>query len=328
MCMVLAAFVSTVVVAFNSRPLRGSRRRRVPTLILLSRFLPTAQYSIASLLPLSRPAYFPASLHTHQSDPRRLLCPATGMLIYKGQFTEGSACPPLVVQKIREEAERPAVGIVRMVKATSKMEGGLPAYLRRAGGLRILANITKRFVTRFPQMAINLKQGDDDPEVLEITLGQCNTGNCNFNEHLSELKTVKMSDSGEDVARGNINFGGCSRRINSKGARNCRLLRDYPQDQVDAMQQTAVVLYEMVSESFRDSRVLLVQKFGNVRAGEHRRDGKPVVKMEATTTGGMVVLSCMTKHLSLAPGDMDALRSTVEDRLALKAPPRQSWGAS
>lgn len=96
------------------------------------------------------------------------------------------------------------------------------------------------------------------------------------------------------------------------------------------MQQTAPIAYEKTSDSYRDAKVFLVQRLCNYSAGKHTgRDGKPAVTPEARTTRGMAVLSCTTMHLSLAPGDVDALLSIVEGCLALKAAgERESWGVS
>ncbi|CAN0419822.1 unnamed protein product [Ectocarpus fasciculatus] len=86
------------------------------------------------------------------------------------------------------------------------------------------------------------------------------------------------------------------------------------------MEQTTLVAYEKVPETFPDAKVLLVLRFGNYIKRKHRgRDGTPVVTMEVVTEGGMIVLSAVSKHLSLAPGDTDALLSILEARAALRA---------
>lgn len=246
------------------------------------------------------------------------------MPIYKGRFEEGSVCPPRVAKKLREEAARSPVGIVQMMAATSDMVGGLGAALREAVGLEGLKVLVEQLGG---QLTINLDQGD--AKVLALTIGQCNNKNGNFHENGSALKTAKVlraaeaavpiSDSGTDVFRGNSNLGHCARRINGKGDHNCRLLTEYTADQVGAMREAALVIYEKVSESYPDAEVLLVHKFGNYSASKHTGpDGKPVVTHEITTAKKMAVYSCTTKHLSLAPGDVTALRSIVEGRLELK----------
>lgn len=171
-------------------------------------------------------------------------------------------CPPLTERKLRAEAARPPVGIVRMMTATSHVVGGLPAALRKAIGLKGFEILVKHLGG---ELTVDLDQGD--PRVLELTLVQCNNGEGNFHETDSELKTAKVlqaakaavqvSDSGRDVYGGNVNVGDCTRSITAKGVHHCLLDGDYTPTQREAMRQTALVMYEKVSESFPATKVLL-----------------------------------------------------------------------
>ncbi|CAB1109213.1 unnamed protein product [Ectocarpus sp. CCAP 1310/34] len=214
-----------------------------------------------------------------------------------------------------------------MLASTSGMSVGLPATLRAAQGLRGQKNSCEQLGG---QKSINLDEGEDT-RVLEATIGECNNGESNFHERVAEptktakvlrasQTTIKLSNSGTGVFEKNVNDGGCEAHIDAKGNRHYSLLRDYSWTLPEAMQSTVLVAYEKTAGTFTGAEVLLVHKFGNFDKNTHSgRDGMPVVTLEAAIAGRMTVLSVVSKHLSLAPGDTDTLLSIVEGREALKA---------
>lgn len=220
-----------------------------------------------------------------------------------------------------------------MLAATGGTPVELGETLQAVQGLPGLANI-------YPQLgggiSINLDQGQD-VSVLEATIGKCNNGSENFHELNAEAKTakvhrasqasIKLSNSGNSVFAKNINDGGCEAHINASGKKNCALLKDYTSEQREAMTETTRIAHEKTAETFPDAKVLLVEKFGNFKKNKHRqRDGTPLVTMEAVIEDRMVVVSVVVKHLSLVPGDTNALLSIVEGREALKAARERALG--
>lgn len=213
-----------------------------------------------------------------------------------------------------------------MLASTTGTADGLSATLRETQGLRGLRNL---YVQLGGEMTINLDQGEDTT-VLEATTGECNNGDENYHERVADpTKTakvyhasqaaIKLSKSGTGVVEDNVNRGGCSAHYDANGNKHCDLLCDYTPEQQKAMRDTALVTYEKVAETFPDAQVLLVHEFGNFKKSKHRgRDGMPVVTMEGVVAGRMVVLSVVSKHLSLAPGDTDAVLTIVDGRAALK----------
>lgn len=101
------------------------------------------------------------------------------------------------------------------------MEGGLSDALRKAAGLKGLKVVTEQYGG---QLTVNLNE-EDDPEVLEATVGQCNNGDRNFHQADADSKTaklhqagqaaVKISESGKDIFAKNINDRGCETTIDS-----------------------------------------------------------------------------------------------------------------
>lgn len=261
-----------------------------------------------------------------QSDPRQFLSPSTGKPLYRGRIEAGSLCPINLANKLRTASRRAPVGIVRMLASTTGTADGLSATLRETQGLRGLRNL---YVQLGGEMTINLDQGEDTT-VLEATTGECNNGDENYHERVADpTKTakvyhasqaaIKLSKSGTGVVEDNVNRGGCSAHYDANGNKHCDLLCDYTPEQQKAMRDTALVTYEKVAETFPDAQVLLVHEFGNFKKSKHRgRDGMPVVTMEGVVAGRMVVLSVVSKHLSLAPGDTDAVLTIVDGRAALK----------
>lgn len=166
--------------------------------------------------------------------------------------------------------------------------------------------------------------------MLGATIGECNNGDGSFHQHGADLKTanvyrasqaaLKISTSGRSIFEGNIYYGGCAGHVDANGYKYCALLPDFSSDQREAMEQTTLIAYEKNAETVPHAEVLLVLKFRNFIERKHRgRDGTPVVTREVVTEDGMVVLSAVSKHLSLAPGDTDAVLSIVETHAALKA---------
>jgi len=263
--------------------------------------------------------------HNIQTDARQLRSSSTGKLILRGRIEPGSLSTRLV-GKIQTLAARDSVGIVQMLASTGGTVEGLSAILSETQGLQGLKDLV---VQLGGEMSINIEQGEDT-RVLEATRGECNNGDENYHEsvadptktakvHHASQAAIKLSNSGIGVVEYNVNCGGCSAHFDANGNKHCDLLGDYTENQRKAMRDTALVTYEKVAETFPDTKVLLVHEFGNFEKRKHRgRDGMPVVKMVGEMAGRMVVLSVVTKHLSLAPGDIDAVLSIVDGRAALK----------
>lgn len=324
MYMVLAACVSAVVVFYfptSSRTRKTVVGSSTPPCFFVS--LPPNK-TIPSLpppaLPISALVFHP--LHRiHQQDPRQLLGPSSGKRIFKGSIV--GACPTNVATKIRERATWPPVGTHLLMMGTRDVKGGLYGALERANGLSDLKTL---YEASGAEVTIALDQIGGSAEVLEAIVGECNNGSRNFHEDGADVHTAKviralraavpLTSAARPLIGKNSNNGGCEQTINATGSHNCRLNKEYPDDQREAARQIENALYEKVSKDFPDARILVVHRFGDYAARRHKQDDKPLVTKEVVR-GGLVVLSVRSIHACQIPGSPLSLLSNVEARLAL-----------
>ena len=305
-------------------------------LFFLSNFPPTTPYAphLPSPPPSFETAVFlpPHRKHDHQ-DPRLLLGPSSGKRIFKGRFAEGSTCPPKVAVKIRDRATGGPVGTHRLMMATQGEEGGLPGALKRAAGL---AGLGLLFEECGAEIRIDHDQIGGDATVVESTLGQCNNRERSFHEEGADMPTarahralraaVPITMAKLPLIQKNGNNGGCEQTVDKDGNHNCRLQKDYPEDQVAAARQIDSALYNKVEQDCPTVRIIVEHCFGNYDRRKHTEDDKPVVT-ERVVGDGLTLLRATGLHFCQIPGSAEALRRNVEVRLALNVQAKRKLGS-
>lgn len=218
------------------------------------------------------------------------------------------------------------------MKATQDVEGGLPGVLERAPGL---VGMERLFKEHGADIRIDQDQIGGDAAVVESTQGQRNNRARSFHEERSDIPTarahralraaVPITMAKLPLIQRNVNNGGCEQTVDGNGSHNCRLHKDYPEDQRNAARQIDIALYNKVKQDCPAAEILLEHRFGNYNKRRHNKDDKPVVT-EHVVGDGLVLLGATGLHFYHIPGSAEALGRNVEVRLALGVQAKRKLG--